>query len=45
MMEANNSFLKSDILTSFKSELNDTLTNNNNALSLEKSTELDNKFM
>ena len=41
MMEANNSFLKSDILTIFKSKLNETLTNNNNILSLKISTEID----
>ena len=35
MMELNNSTLKSEILYSFKTELNDMLTSNNNALSLK----------
>ena len=45
MMEINNSTLKSEILSGFKAELNDTLTSNNNALSLKISNDLDNKFM
>ena len=45
MIELNNSTLKSEILSSFKTESNDTLTSNNNALSLKISNDLDNKFM
>ena len=45
MMEINNSILKSEIISSFKVELNDTLTSNNNALSLKMSNDLDNKFI
>ena len=45
MMEINNSTLKSEILSSFKAKFNDTLTSNNNALSLQISNDLDNKFI
>ena len=45
MMEINNSTLKSEIISSFKAELNDILTSNNNALSLKISSDLDNKFI
>ena len=41
MMENNNSNLQSDILDSIKVELQDTLTRNNNDLSLKISTDLD----
>ena len=45
MMENNNSNLQSDILDSFKVELQDTLTRNNNDLSLKISTDLDQQFL
>ena len=45
MMEKNNSTLKSEILSNFKSELNDTLQRNNNALFTKLSNNLDQKFM
>ena len=45
MMGINNSTLKSEILSSFKAELNNTLTSNNYALSLKISNDVDNKFM
>ena len=44
-MKINNSTLISEILSRFKAELNDTLTSNNNTLSLKISNDLDNKFM
>ena len=45
MMETNNSTLKSEILSNFKSEFNDTLQRNNNALSTKLSNDIDQKFM
>ena len=45
MMEINKSTLKIEILSRFKSELNDTLASNNNVLSQKISNDLDNKFM
>ena len=45
IMEANNRSTKSDIMDSFKSKLNETLTNNNNALSWKISSVLDKKIM
>ena len=45
MMKNNNSNLQSDILDSFKVELQDTLTRNNNDLSLKISTDLDQQFL
>ena len=45
MMESNNSTLKSEMLSNFKSELNDTLQRNNNTLSTKLSNDLDQKFM
>ena len=45
MMATDNSSLKSEILNNFKKELNDTLTNNNNTLSLKTSNDLDHKSM
>ena len=45
LMETNNSKLKSEIINNFKSELNDTLQRNNNALSTKLSNDLDQKFM
>ena len=45
MIENNNSTLKSEILYSFKTELNETLKNNDTSLSLKISTDIDNKLM
>ena len=44
-IETNNSTVKSEILNSFKTEWNETLQNNKTVLSLQLSTDLDNKFM
>ena len=43
MMETTNSTLKSEILSNFKSEFNDTLQRNNNALSTKLSNDIDKK--
>ena len=45
MIANNNSTLKSEILYRFKTELNETLKNNNTSLSLKISTDIDNKLM
>ena len=45
MIETNSSTLKSEILSNFKSELNNTLQRNINTLSIKLSHDLDQKFM
>ena len=44
-MATNKTFIKSEIMASFKTILTEILTNNNNTFLIEISSELDNKFM